>query len=94
MKWTTSSWMYYIHVLGTSVVDYVISNIPIYNQILNFDFMNLLMHKTSIEENNDNQRHLLFDKNKVDIFLKHLNSESNFLSYKNNFEDQFWRPLS
>lgn len=51
--------------------------------------MNLVMHKTSIEENNDNQRHLLFDKSKVDIFLKHLNSELNFLSYKNNFEDLY-----
>jgi hypothetical protein len=32
---------------------------------------------------------LLFDKNKVDIFLKHLNSELNILSYKNNIEDLY-----
>jgi hypothetical protein len=53
--------------------------------------------KSSIEENFDNQRHFLFDKNKVDLFLKHLNSELNLLSYKNNIEDlyhNFMRTLS
>jgi hypothetical protein len=51
--------------------------------------LNFVMHKISIEENYDNQRHLLFDKNKVDLFLKHLNSELNLLSYKNNIEDLY-----
>ena len=53
--------MTYIHGLGSSVIDYVISNIPIYNQVVNF-----AMHKGSIEEHSDNQRHLLFDKQKFD----------------------------
>jgi hypothetical protein len=29
-----------IHGLGSNVIDYVISNIPIYNQIVNFDILN------------------------------------------------------
>jgi hypothetical protein len=45
------------------------------------------MHKNPIKENYDNQRHLLFEKNKDDVFLKDLNSELNILSYKNNIED-------
>jgi hypothetical protein len=72
-----------IHGLGNNVMDYVISDIPIYNQIVNFDLLNdhepnfdhrpltltlnFDMHKNPIEENFDNQRHLLFDKNKVDL---------------------------
>jgi hypothetical protein len=30
----------YIHGFGSDVVDYVIFNIPIYNQIVNFDIQN------------------------------------------------------
>ena len=29
-----------IHGLGSSVVDYVISDIPLYNEIINFDILN------------------------------------------------------
>lgn len=47
------------------------------------------MHKRSIEENSNNQRHLHFEKNKADFFLKHLNSELNSISYKNNVEDLY-----
>jgi hypothetical protein len=36
-KWPKCNIMTCIHGLGNSVVDYVISNIPIYNQIVNFD---------------------------------------------------------
>jgi hypothetical protein len=94
-----------IHGLGSSVMDYVIYDIPVYNQIVNFDLLNdhepnsdhrpltltlnFSMHKIPIEENFDNQRHLLFDKSKVDIFLKDLNSELNLLSYKDNIEDLY-----
>jgi hypothetical protein len=31
------------------------------------------------EDNSSNQRHMLFDKNKVNLFLKDLNSELNLL---------------
>jgi len=91
--------------LGNNVVDYVITYIPLYNQIVNFDLINdheldsyhrnltliinWFMHKISIEENSNNQRHLHFEKNKADFFLKHLNSELNFVSYKNNVEDLY-----
>jgi hypothetical protein len=47
------------------------------------------MHKIPIDENFDNQRHFIFNKNKVDLFLKDLNSELNLLSYKNNIEDLY-----
>lgn len=86
-----------IHGLGSSVVDYVISDIPIYNQIVNFDLLddhkldydhkpltltlNFSMHKSSIEEHADNQRHLLFDKQKVDLFLKDLSNALKLISY-------------
>jgi hypothetical protein len=45
-----------------------------------------LSYKIPIEENFDNQKHLIFNKNKVDIFLKDLNNELNLLSIKDNIE--------
>jgi hypothetical protein len=102
MKWTKSNSMTCIHRLGSGVVDYVISNIPIYNQIVNFDLLddhepnsnhipltltlNFSMHKGSIEEHFDNQRHLLFDKQKVNLFLKDLSNALNIITYHNNIE--------
>jgi hypothetical protein len=75
MKWLKSNQMTCIHGIGSSVMDYVISDIPIYNQIVNFDLLNdhepnsdhrpltltlnFVMHKIPIEENFDNQRHFL-----------------------------------
>jgi hypothetical protein len=44
------------------------------------------MHRSVIEDNFDNQRQLCFDKSKVDIFLKDLNSELHILTYKDNIE--------
>jgi hypothetical protein len=44
------------------------------------------MHKISIEEHSDNQRHLLFDKQKVDLFLNDLSNALNLLTYQNNIE--------
>jgi hypothetical protein len=48
--------------------------------------LNIVMHKSPIKENNGNQRHLFFDKNKAELFLKHLNNELNIISYKNNIQ--------
>ena len=39
-KWPNSSQTTYIHRLGSSVVDYVIFDIPLYNEIINFDILN------------------------------------------------------
>ena len=47
------------------------------------------MHRSTIEENFDNQRNLCFDKSKVDIFLKDLNSKLNLLTYKENIEELY-----
>jgi hypothetical protein len=100
MKWPKSNQMTCIHGLGSSVLDYVIYDIPISNQITTFDLLNdhepdsdhkhltlnlkFSMHRSAIEENSDNQRNLCFDKSKVDIFLKDLNSKLNLLTYKDN----------
>jgi len=84
--------------MGSSVVDYVISDIPVYNQIVNFYLLNnhepnsdhrpltltlnFTMHKNPLEDNFGNQRHILFDKNKANLHLNDLNIELNLLSYK------------
>ena len=47
------------------------------------------MHRSSIEDNSDNQRNLRFEKSKVDIFLKDLNSKLNLLTYKDNIEELY-----
>ena len=94
-----------IHGPSSSVVDYVISDIPIYNQIVNFDLLddhkldydhkpltltlNFSIHKISGEEHSDNQRHLLFDKHKVDLFLKNLSNDLKLISYQNNIEANY-----
>jgi hypothetical protein len=98
IKWPNSNHMTCIHGIGSSVVDYVIYDIPISNQITTFDLLNdhepdsdhkpltlilkFSMHRSTIEENSNNQRNLRFDKSKVDIFLKDLNSKLNLLTYK------------
>jgi hypothetical protein len=105
MKWPNSNQMTYIHGLGSSVVDYVIYDIPVSNQITTFDLLNdyepnydhktltltlkFSMHKSTIEENYENQRHLHFDKSKFDIFLKDLNSKLKLLTYKDNIEELY-----
>jgi hypothetical protein len=94
-----------INELGSSVVDYVISHISISNQIVTFDLLNdhepdsdhrpltltlnFVMHRSAIEKNSNNQRYLLFDKSKVDLFLKDLNSELHLLTCKDNIEDLY-----
>jgi hypothetical protein len=47
------------------------------------------MHRSAIEENSNNQRIFHFDKSKVDIFLKGLNSKLNLLTYKDNIEELY-----
>ena len=106
--------MTYIHGLGSSVVDYVIFDILVSNQITTFDLLidheldsdhkpltltlKFSMHRSTIEENYDNQRNLRFDKSKgnlhfdkskVDIFLKDLNSKLKLLTYKDNIEELY-----
>jgi hypothetical protein len=101
-KWPKSNKMACIHGLVSNVIDYLISYIPIYNQIVNFDLLydcepesdhrpltltlNCVMHKSSIEEHSENQRQLLFDKQKVDLFLKYLGISLKLISYQNNIQ--------
>lgn len=74
-----------IHGLGSSVVDYVISNLPLYNKITNFDILNnhdpnfdhrpllitlnFVIHKDPIEDNAYSEKKLIFGRNKKDLFL-------------------------
>jgi hypothetical protein len=45
------------------------------------------MHKSPIEENFDNEKHLLFDKSKYNLFLKDLNINLHVLTHKENIVD-------
>ena len=74
-----------IHGLGSNVVDYVISDVPLYNKLIDFNIfkdhepkydhrpliitLNIVMHSDPEEENYHFQMYLIFDKNKDDIFL-------------------------
>jgi hypothetical protein len=93
------------HGLGSSVIDYVIFDIPVSNQIATFNLLNdhepdfdrkpltltlnFSMNKSTIGENYDNQRQLRFEKSKVDLFLKDLNSKLHLLTYKDNIEELY-----
>jgi len=82
-----------IHGLGSSVVDYFISDLPLYNEIINFDILNdhehdfdhrpllitlnFFMHRFPTENNTYKQNNLIFDRNKNDLFLNEL--KTNFL---------------
>jgi len=70
------------------VVDYVILDLPLYNEIKNIDILNdhepdsdnrpllitlnFVMHRDPIEDNPYNQKKLIFDGNKKDLFLNEL----------------------
>jgi len=47
------------------------------------------MHKIPIENNYDNQNHLIFSKDKDDLFLKDWNNALNLLSNKDNIGDLY-----
>ena len=101
-KWPNSCRMTCIHGLGTSVVDYVIYDIPIYNKLIDFNIfndhelgydqrplfitLNISMYSDPQEENYHCQKHLIFDKNKADIFLHDLKNELVPLSSMENIE--------
>lgn len=94
-----------IHGLGSSTVDSVIYDIPSYNEIIKFDILNnhepdydhrpltitfnLAMHSDYTEENFDGQKHLIFDKNKVDLVLDDLKNNIFPLSYMNTIENLY-----
>ena len=81
MKWPKSNHMTCINGLGSSVVDYVISDILVSNQITIVNLLNdhepdsnhkpltltlnFSMDRSAIEENYDNKRNFHFEKSKV-----------------------------
>ena len=94
-----------IHGLGSIVVDYGISDIHLYNEIINFDILkdhepnsdhrplvvtlNFFMHRDPIEDNPYSQKNLIFDRNKNDIFLNDLKISLLHLSSIDNIEDLY-----
>jgi hypothetical protein len=87
--------------MGSSVVYYEVQDIPIYNQIVNFNILNdhehdsnhrpltltinFIMHKKPFEDNYDNQRNFIFYKIKV-VHQKPLEDNSN--NQRNLFFDK------
>ena len=96
-----------IHGLGSSVVDYVISDISLYNDIINLDIindhepdsdhkplmvtLNCDIHSDPIEDNHYNQKNLIFDRNKKDLFINELKINLLPLSSTNNIEDLYYK---
>ena len=85
------------------MLDYVISGIPIYNKLIDFNIfndhepdsnhrpliitLNIAMHKNPKEENYHCQKHTIFDKNKAGTFLHDLKNELFPLSSMENIEN-------
>ena len=94
-----------IHGLGSSMVDFVISYLPLYNEIINFDILNdhepdfdhrpllitlnFVLHRVPTENNTYTQKNLIFDRNKNDLFLNELKSNLLPLSSIDNIEDLY-----
>ena len=91
-----------IHGLDSNVVDYVISDLPLYNEIINVDILNdheldfdhrpllitlnFVMHRDPIEDNPYSQKNLIFDRNNNNLFLNELKTTLLPLSSINNIE--------
>ena len=86
-----------IHGLGSSVVDYGIYSIPLYDKMLNLDILNehepdsnhrplivtlnLEIHSDPINNNSHGHKHLIFDINKSDLFLNDLKMTCSLLQH-------------
>ena len=87
------------------MVDYVISDIPLYNEIINFDILDdhepdsdqrpllitlsFVMHRDPIEDNPYRKKNLIFDRNKNDLFLNELKTNLLPLSSIDNIDDLY-----
>ena len=92
-----------IHGLGNSVVGFFISDIPLYDKLIDLNIfndhepnsyhkpliitLNISMHSDPKEKTYHCQKHLIFDKNKADIFLLDLKQELVPLSIMENIEN-------
>ena len=94
-----------IHGLDSTVVDYVISDLPLYNEIPNFNILNdhepdsdhrallitlnFVLHRDPIEDNPYSQKKLIFNRNKNDLFLNEFKTNLLHLSSIDNIEDLY-----
>jgi len=94
-----------IHGLGSSVIDYVISDLPLYNEIITFDILNdhecysdhrpllitlnFVMHRDPRENNPYSQKNLIFETNKKDLFLNELKTNLFPIFSIDNIEDLY-----
>ena len=84
-----------IHGLGSSVVYYVIYDIPLSNKLINFNIfndhepnsyhqhlittLNIVMNSDPKDENYNGQKHLIFDKTKTNLILHDLRNDLSFI---------------
>lgn len=84
MKWLKSNQITCIHRLSNSFIDCVMFDILVYKKVVHFNILNdhehapyhgpltlslnFVMHKSLTQENYDSQKHLIFDKDKIDFF--------------------------
>jgi len=87
------------------VVDYFISDLPLYKKIINYDILNdhepdtdhrpllitlnFFMDRVPIENNTYSQKNLIFDRNKNELFLNELKTNFLPLSSIDNIEDLY-----
>lgn len=94
------------HGLGSNVMDYVISDIHFLKHITNFELLNgynhdcdqrplslslnLVTHTTHMQEKNERQSHIHFDRSKGDLFLRDLERNLGSLTYNNNIDKIYY----
>ena len=91
-----------LHGISSSVLDYVIYDIPLYKKLINFDILNeheldsnhrplivtlnFFTHRDPIEDNSRGQKNLIFDRIKINLFLNELKINFHHLSSINHIE--------
>lgn len=95
------------HGLGSSVLDYAISNTHVLNHITNFELLddyefdsdqrtlsltlNLVIHTSHMQETIESQRRTHFDRSNIDLFLKDLERDLGSLTYNNNIDQIYYK---
>jgi len=94
------------HGVGSSVMDYAISDTHVLNRIRKFELLNryepgsdykplslslnIVMHTTHMEETHGSKRNIRFNTSNVDIFLRDLEMDLGSLTYNNNIDQLYY----